>query len=109
MLFTLYTYDCAPAHHSNTIIKSADDPLWSGSSLGEDESAYRDKVEQLTALCRDNSLLLNTTKTKEIVVDFRKKKMDIKPLYINGDGVEMVLDFRFLGVHITDRRTFPGL
>lgn len=53
-------------------------------------------MERLTAWCRDNNLLLNTTKTKKTVVDF----MDIKPLYVNGDGVEMVSDFRFMGVHI---------
>lgn len=44
-----------------------------------------------TGWCRDNNLLLNTTKTKEIVVDFRKKKTDIKPLYINGVGVGLPL------------------
>lgn len=65
-------------------------------------SVFRDKVEQLTAWCKDNDLLLKTTNTKEIVVDVRKKKTDIKPLNINGGGVKMVLDFRFLGVHITE-------
>ena len=37
-----------------------------------DESAYRDKVRNLTAWFSANNLILNNKKTKEIVVDFRK-------------------------------------
>lgn len=72
-----------------------------GSSLGGDESAYRDEVERLTAWCTDY-LILNTTKTNELTVDFRKRKMDIQPLYISGDCVERVPDFHFLGVHVME-------
>lgn len=43
--------------------------------------------------CRDNNLLLNTNKTKELVVDFRKKRHDIQPLH-------------FLGVTISDNLTW---
>ncbi|XP_039593233.1 uncharacterized protein LOC120515925 [Polypterus senegalus] len=98
LLFTLYTHDCAPAHHSNTIFKSADDTTVVGLISGENESAHRNEVEQLTVWCTDNNLLLNTIKTKELVVDFRKKKTDIKPLYIGGDYcVERVSDFQIPG------------
>ena len=34
-----------------------------------DESTYRAEVEQLTGWCRDNNLVLNTTKTKKLIVD----------------------------------------
>lgn len=45
-----------------------------------DESAYRDEVEQLSVWCIENNLILNTTKTKELIIDFRRNKMDIQPL-----------------------------
>ena len=71
-----------------------------------DETAYREEVQSLTTWCSANNLALNTTKTKEIIVDFRRKKVDHPPLYINGEGVERVHDFRFLGVQISDDLTW---
>ncbi|KAK3544698.1 hypothetical protein QTP86_026097, partial [Hemibagrus guttatus] len=81
-------------------VKFVDDITVAGLISGVDESAYRDKVEQLTGWCRENNLLLNTSKTKELVIDYRKKKTYITPLIISGDCVERVGDFRFLGVYI---------
>ncbi|KAK0140100.1 hypothetical protein N1851_022986 [Merluccius polli] len=44
---------------------------------------------------------LNISKTKELIIDFRrKKKTDIQPLVINGDEVKITSNFRFLGVHL---------
>ena len=50
----------------------------------------------------DNNLSLNVNKTKEIVIDFRKHKGEHAPVYINGDEVEKVESFKFLGVQITN-------
>lgn len=35
-------------------------------------------------------------------MDFRRRKLDIQPLYISEDRVERVPDFRFLGVHFME-------
>lgn len=69
------------------------------------ESAYRDEAVQLSQWCRENDLLPNTAKTQELVIDFRRKKTDIPPL-INGDCVDRVSSFRFLGVHIEEDFTW---
>uniref|UniRef100_A0A3P9MZN2 Reverse transcriptase domain-containing protein n=1 Tax=Poecilia reticulata TaxID=8081 RepID=A0A3P9MZN2_POERE len=106
LLYCLYTYDCTSAHHSNTIIKFADDTTVVGLISGGDESAYRDEVERLSVWCRENNLLLNSTKTKELIIDYRRKRTDIKPLHIGGKCVERVADFRFLGVHIEQGLTW---
>lgn len=98
----LYTHDCAPAHSTNTIVKFADDTTVVGRISGGDETAYREEVQRLAAWCSDNNLILNTTKTKEIIIDFRKNSAAPKPLFINGDCVERVSDFRFLGTQITE-------
>ena len=42
-----------------------------------------------------------TTKTKELILDFRRNRAPPAPLYINGEGVERVQSFKFLGVHIS--------
>lgn len=53
--------------------------------------------------CSRNNLLLNVNKTKEIVVDFRRKiQPSHTPLCINNSAVEQVKSIKFLGVHITD-------
>lgn len=102
LLYCLYTYDCSPVHGDNMIVKFADDTTVVGLISDGDETAYRGEVQRLTTWCSVNNLTLNTTKTKEIIVDFRRKKSDHPPLYINGECVERVHDFRFLGVQISD-------
>ena len=103
LLYTPYTHDYTPAHSSNTTIKFADDTTVVGLISEGDESANRAEVEQLTGWCRENNLVLNTTKTKELIVDFRRKKTEnIQPLCISGDYVESVSDFRFLGIQIEE-------
>ena len=56
--------------------------------------------------CRENSLFLNISKPKDVIIDFRRKKTDILPLYINGVSVERVVDFRFLAVHLEEDLTW---
>lgn len=84
LLFTLYTHDCSPTFNSNTFIKFADDTTTVGLISGGDESAYRDEVERLLRWYGDNNLVLNTMKTKEIVVGYRRNRTDIQPLFIGG-------------------------
>jgi hypothetical protein len=86
----LYTHDCTPICDSNIIIKFADDTTVVGLIYPNDESAYRDEVQKLTAWCSDNNLALNSSKTKELVIDFRRKGEEPAPLYIKEDIVERV-------------------
>lgn len=108
LLYTLYTHDCTPTHPNNTIIKFADDTTVVGLISGGDETAYRMEVERLSAWCTTNNLILNTSKSKEIIVAFRRCKPDIQPTIINGDRVEMVSDFRFLGTYISEDLTWTA-
>ena len=102
LLYSLYTHDCTPTHPTNTIIKFADDTTVIGLISEDDESAYRDEVQKLTVWCSDNNLSLNTTKTKELILDYRRQSADPAPLHINGDCVKKVHIFKFLGTHLTD-------
>ncbi len=73
-----------------------------GLSTKDDKTHYRKEVNLLTTWCRDNNLLLNVSKTKEIVVDFRRGHTQHPPLTINGAAVERVSSTKFLGVHISE-------
>ena len=53
-----------------------------------------------------NNLQLNTRKNMEVMVDFRRSRVDHTPLFINGDSVERVSSFKFLGVHISKDLTW---
>ena len=101
LLYSLYTYDCKPRYDSNMIIKFADDTTVIGIISDDDESAYRDDVKHLVRCCASNDLVLNVSKTKEIVVDFRKSKSVPSTLIVNNSEVEIVDSFKFLGIHIT--------
>ncbi len=74
-----------------------------------DETAYLDEVERLTSWCQDNCLSLNVSKTKELIVDFRKRQQrPYTPLMISGTPVERVSSFKYLGVNISEDLTWTA-
>jgi hypothetical protein len=84
-LYSLFTHDCMARHDSNTIIKFADDTAVESLIPDNDETAYREEVRDLTVWCKDNKH---------------------GPILIDGDVVEQVESFKFLGVHITNKLTW---
>ncbi len=107
LLYSLYTHDCVSSHRSTSIIKFADDTVVLGLISNNDETAYLDEVERLTSWCQDNCLSLNVSKTKELIVDFRKRHLlPYTPLVISGTPVERVSSFKYLGVNISEDLTW---
>ncbi|KAI5620514.1 gastrula zinc finger protein XlCGF28.1-like [Silurus asotus] len=102
LLYSLYTHDCVATSNSTTIIKFADDTVVVGLISNNDETAYLQEVKNLERWWQENNLLLNVSKTKELIVDFStKQERSYQPLNICGTPVERVDSFRYLGVHIT--------
>ena len=62
------------------------------------EKEYRDLVESFYGWSKKNCLLLNTTKTKELVVDFRRSKTPYQSVCIDGGEIETVQTCKYLGV-----------
>jgi len=62
----------------------------------------------LATWCQGNNLSLNVCKTKEMIVDFRKRQGGgvHAPLHINGAEGENVSCFKLLGVFIKDDLTW---
>ncbi|KAI4893859.1 hypothetical protein NFI96_005053 [Prochilodus magdalenae] len=77
---------------SNTsIIKFADDTTVIGLITGGAETAYRREVAELVDWCDYNSLSLNTDKSKEMIVDPRRRRQELHtPLFIGGTEVDRV-------------------
>ncbi len=72
LLFSLYTNDCTSKDPSVKLLKFADDTTLIGLIQDGDESAYRQEVKELAVWCSLNNLELNTLKTVEMIVDFRR-------------------------------------
>ncbi len=101
LLFSLYTNYCTSRDPSVKLLKFADDTTVIGLIQDGDESAYRQKVEQLAVWCSLNNLELNTLKTVEMIVDFRRNPPALPPLTIMNSTVTAVESFRFLGTTIS--------
>ncbi len=63
--------------------------------------AHGQEVEQLAVCCSLNNLELNTLKTVEMIVDFRRNRPALPPLTIMDSTVAAVESFRFLGTTIS--------
>jgi hypothetical protein len=99
-LFTLYTNDCTTTDVNSRLFKYADDTALVSQCTNND-ARYRQEVKNFTTWCNINCLVLNVNKTKEMIVDFSKNPSHT-PLYIANEQVEVVNDYKYLGVTIVD-------
>eukprot|EP00061_Rhincodon_typus_P013860 g40490.t1 len=83
----------------NAIYKFADNTTMVRWILNNEESEYRKEIEGLVSCCNDNNLFLNVGKTKELIIDFRKK---------GGAEVERGESVKFLRVTITNNLTWSS-
>ncbi len=78
-------YDCTSGDLSVKILKFADDTTVAGLiQVTSDKSAYRQEAEQLALWCGQNNLELNTLKTVEMMLDFRRKNHRCRPALHSG-------------------------
>ena len=61
-----------------------------------------EEINSLAEWCTKKKLLLNVSKTRELIVDFQRQH---SPVYIRGAEVEQVNRFRFLGINSTIKLT----
>ncbi|KAK3508723.1 hypothetical protein QTP70_004266 [Hemibagrus guttatus] len=75
------------------LLKFVDNTTVIGLIQDGDESAYKQKIEQLGAWCILNNLELNMLKTVEMIVDFRRNTPALPPLTIMNSTVPTVESF----------------
>ena len=102
-LYTLYTNDYRAHYADTTLIKFADDSAFQGFFTISPEATYNEEVERFVQWCKDNYLVLNVSKTKEMIIDFRQKKNDPLPITINGEQVDIVRTYKYLGFTMDNR------
>ena len=99
-LFSLYTSDFLCNIRECSIIKYADDTVITG-YLSEDVDPYVKVIDKFVKWCNDHFIILNVTKTKEIIIDFCRNPFDHTPILINCSSVEQVTEYRYLGTTVS--------
>ena len=103
-MFTIYTNICQINIDVVKLIKFADDSCIQGLICTENDVCnYFNEIDYFTNWCSSNKLLLNTDKTKELIFDFRTNPTNIIPVVINGNVIEQVHTYKYLGVVIDDK------
>ena len=93
-LYTLYTNDYRVKHSDTSLIKFADDSALQGLFINGLDSNYIEEVYRFVKWCEENYLILNVSKTKEMITDFRRQKSTPTPLVINNETVEIVHTYK---------------
>jgi hypothetical protein len=70
-----------------------DDTTVVGLITNNDETAYREEVRNVSVWCQDN-IYLNMSKTKELIVDYRKKGGLARSQGYSGAGRELQVPWR---------------
>ena len=101
-LYSIYTDNCRSSCENIKIIKFADDTAIQG-LLSNSVSSYFNEIDMFVKWCKEHSLHLNVSKTKEIVIDFRKSQHVHPNVIIDGETVEQVENYKYLGVHVNNK------
>ena len=103
-LFTLYTADFSYNTPTCHLHKFSDDSAIVGLITDGDDMEYRGLTQDFVGWCQRNHLQINTKKTKELVVDFRRRTCcPPTPVNIQGMDIEMVTSYKYLGVHLNNK------
>ena len=100
--YSLFTHDCVATFSDIHVFKFADDTTVTGLITDNNEDKYRQEIKNIVHWCDDNNLILNVSKTKELIIDFKRNKSPIEPLFINDKEVEIIDVFKFLGTFVTN-------
>ena len=105
VLFTLYTNYCTGTE--NTIfMKYSDDTAIV--DLSNSIPHYIEEVDRFTTWCKANFLGLNVAKTNELLIDFRKQPPAVSPITIDGEIVERVEKYKYLGIILDNKLKFDS-
>jgi len=110
ILYILYTNDLISMSENCLVVKFADDTALI-SKIGTESHfiAYQNELEHVRNWSEENDLILNATKTHELIFDFRKKNnLYGKDNKVKLGNVEIIPSesVKYLGVHIANNLTW---
>lgn len=100
IFFILYTNDCTTSTKNQYTIKFSDDTvLLALMNNDNDISSYVDSVNKLVQWCDENALVLNVSKTEEVIFDPRSIA-DRGQIKIHNIPIKQVESYKYLGVWV---------
>ena len=76
------------------------------SLLQGSESDHGNALTDFISWCDDNFLDLNVSKTKELIIDFRRNRNTAKECIIHKESMEIVTSYKYLGTIFDDHLKF---
>lgn len=107
ILFILYTNMCQSPFKNRFILKYADDTVIV-SLLKEDEEGHGPIVDHFAQWCEESNLILNATKTKDMIIDFRRNIRCDRETKITSHNVELVKNYKYLGTILDSSLSFEA-
>ena len=96
LLYILYTDDCRSNNLNSFLVKFADDSALL-SLLQGSEQYHGPALTEFVDWCDNSYLDLNVTKSKEMIVDFRRQEHSPGKTIIHNNEVEIVSKYKYLG------------
>jgi hypothetical protein len=106
ILFTIYVDDLQTSRNNITIIKYADDTIILELLQKDEASLLQQELEDIFEWCNSNSLILNTSKTKELIISNSRDNPKPSTLSLNGSDIDRVSEYKYLGTIITSKLNF---
>ena len=108
ILFSLYV-ECMTVSGSNMhMVKYADDTVIIELCSPDQATNLQAEMSHIAAWCEDNSLLINSTKTKEIVFCNKRDEPNPATLDINGSEIQRVDEYKYLGTIVEKKLSFKS-
>ena len=105
ILFSIYTDFLQTNNDKIRLLKYADDMALVGLlNYGnqDDPSEYFNHIQTFVEQCKSNNLVINPSKTKEMVLSFSRSYFPCDYVFINGNLIERVDNFKYLGTFFND-------
>ena len=104
VLYILFTNDCCSDNPNQFYVKFADDTALV--DISNSDTMFVSEANRFVSWCDENSLCLNVSKTKEMLIDFRTSGSAPEPLVIDGQEVDRVESYTYLGTVIDSKLSF---
>ena len=109
LLFSVYTNRIKSEQRNITILKYADDTcIIICISNNNDLSNYFNEISRVSNQCENFDLLLNPTKTQEMLFSTKRDKPDSPALELNCVKIDFCDNVKYLGVQIDNKLRFES-
>jgi hypothetical protein len=108
LLFSIYVDDLRTRCPTMLTIKYADDTIVLENLDPTATSQMSAELDSIAGWCKDHNLIINLSKTKEIIFSNLRDEPTPPDLSVNGTPIERVDSYKYLGTVITSKLSFKS-